>query len=168
MASTVAAPAVADSTPQTLSVVGNGTVFVTPDVADLSVSVTRKATSSRRALSEANRTTDAIVSAIEALGVVPTDVQTQGVNVSSFTHKHRKRWEADESVSVHLTNVKLVGPVIDASTHAGASNVDGPNFSFSTPSAGVEAANRAAISDAQAQANDAAAAIGYKVTGVQS
>jgi hypothetical protein len=165
----LAVPAAADAaTAQTLTVVGNGKVFVTPDVADLSVSVTRKSATSRQSLSSANRVSDAIVTAVEALGVPASDIQTQNVNVFSFTHKHHKRWEADESVGVHITNVKLVGPVIDAATHAGASSVSGPSFSFSNPSTGVEAANRAAIIDAQAQANDAAAAIGYKVTGVQS
>ncbi len=163
-----AAPAAADTTTQTLSVIGNGKVFVTPDVADLSVSVTRKASSSRQALSEANRRTDRIVHAVEALGIPGRDIQTQYVNVSSFSHKHHKRWSANESLGIHITNVKLVGSVIDTATHAGASNVNGPSFSFSNPSAGMEAATRAAIADAQARADDAAAAIGYKVTGVQS
>ena len=164
-----AAPATADTTTQTLSVVGNGRVFVTPDVADATVTVTRTAGTSRAALSAANRSSDAIVNGVEALGIPPADIQTQNVNVSSFKNKHhRRRWSAQESIGIHITNVKLVGPVIDTSTHDGASDVGGPSFSFSNPSAGTAAAEQAAIADAQAQANSAAAAVGYKVTGVQS
>ena len=161
-----ASPALADT--QTLSVLGNGRVFVTPDVADVSVSVTRTAAMSRQALSAANRATDAVVRAIRNVGIPASDVQTQGVNVYPFTHKHRKRWSANVSLGIHITNLKLVGPVIDGATRAGASSVSGPIFSFSDPSAGIRAATRAAIADARRRADDAAAAIGYKVTGVQS
>lgn len=113
-----AAPAAADTTP-TISVNGQGTVFLAPDVADLTVTVSRSAAGSRQALSAANRTANGIVSALRA-------------------------------------------------TASGASSVSGPSFSFSDPSAGRIAATRAALADARRRADDAAAAIGYTVTGVQS
>lgn len=163
-----AAPAAARTTTHTLSVVGNGKVFVTPNVADLSVSVTRNASSSAQALSAANQASKAVVHAVEALGIPAKDIQTQNVSVNSFKHKHQTRWSANESLGIQITNVKLVGPVIDSATHAGASSVSGPTFSFSNPSAGIKAATRAAIADAQARAKNAAAVIGYKVTGVKS
>ena len=164
----------ADTTASTLSVEGLGSVFVTPDVADLSVSVARSAVSSRRALSAANRGTDAVVRAIRALGVPASGIQTEAVSVSSQTvrvgsHKHRELlWTASESLAIHVTNIKIVGSVIDGATRAGASTIDGPTFSFSDPSAGMIAATRAAIADARRRADDAAAAMGYQVTGVQS
>jgi uncharacterized protein YggE len=171
----VSAPvALADTTTATLSVQGSGSVFVTPDVADVSISVTRSAPSSRQALSMANRATDAVVRAIRGLGVPAADVQTEDVNVSSHTArvgpaKRRERvWTGSESVSIHVTKIALVGSVIDDATKAGASSVDGPSYSFSDPSAGKIAATRAAIADARRRADDAAAAIGYQVTGVQS
>jgi uncharacterized protein YggE len=58
--------------------------------------------------------------------------------------------------------------VIDAATHAGASTINGPDFSFANPSAGQIAAEKAAITDARSQANAAAAQLGDTVTGVQS
>jgi uncharacterized protein len=61
-----------------------------------------------------------------------------------------------------------VGSVIDGATRAGSDTVDGPSFSFSDPSAGKLAATRKAIADARRRAGDAAAAMGYQVTGVQS
>jgi uncharacterized protein YggE len=147
---------------------------VTPDVADLSVSLSRSGTSSRGALSTANRATDAVVGAIRATGIAASDIQTQDVNVSSSVKRvgprgRRQRiWTATESLSVHVTQIKLVGPVIDRAVAAGAGNLDGPTFSFSDPSAGKLEATRAAIADARRRADDAAAAIGYHVTGVQT
>lgn len=169
-----ASAANADAAPGTLSVEGSGAVFVTPDVADVSVSVARSAGSSRQALSAANRVTDAVARAVRAVGIPAGDIQTEDVSVSSGTvrvgsDRHRvRRWTASESLSIHVTSIKTAGSVIDRATRAGASTVDGPTFSFGDPSAGKLAATRAAIADARRRADDAAAAIGYQVTGVQS
>ncbi|MGO9750829.1 MAG: SIMPL domain-containing protein [Solirubrobacteraceae bacterium] len=172
----LAPAALADTnTPPTLSVDGSGTVWVTPDVASLSLSVARSAASSSAALSAMNRRVDAIVGAVRAEGVPASAVQTESIDVSSSTvregpprHSRRvKRYTASESLSVTST-VAIVGGVIDAATHAGADSIDGPDFSFSEPDAGVAAATTAAIADANRRANAAAAALGYQVTGVQS
>ncbi len=75
---------------------------------------------------------------------------------------------ASESLAIHVTNIKILGSVIDGATRAGSDTVDGPSFSFSDPSAGKLAATRKAIADARRRAGDATAAMGYQVTGVQS
>ncbi len=168
--------ALADTTTSnTLSVNGNGSVMVTPDVASLSVSVTRFASTAAPALSATNRTTNAIVAAVRAVGVPASGIQTDGVSTSCARikvgpkgHKHRiRRCTANESISITST-AAIVGQVIDAATHAGANNINGPDFSFSSPSGGEIAAENAAITDARNQANAAAAQLGYTVTGVQS
>jgi len=171
----MSAPAAgADAAVSTLSVEGSGSVFVAPDVADLSASVARSAVSSREALSAANAATDAVVRAIRAVGVPASGIQTADVSVSSRIvrvglDKHRERqWTASESITIHVTNIKIVGSVIDGATRAGAGAVEGPTFSFSDPSAGKLTATRAAIADARRRADDAAAALGYRVAGVQS
>jgi uncharacterized protein len=168
--------ALADTaTPTTLSVEGNGSVNIKPDLATLNVNVHRTATTSRVALSEANRATDRIVAAVKALGVPASGIQTESIDVSRTTikvgprkHQHRvRRYAANESLQL-TSSATLAGPVIDAATHAGATGIDGPDFSFSNPDAGVVAANNAALTDARTQANAAAATLGYVVTGVQS
>lgn len=165
----------ATSTPETLSVEGQGSVMITPDQASLSVSVTRSALTSAPALSAANRTADAIVHAVGSVGVPASAIQTGSINtncarirVGPKGHKHRiQRCTASESLSITST-AAIVGGVIDAATHAGASSIDGPNFSFANPSAGEVAAEHAAITDARNQATAAADQLGYTVTGVQS
>jgi uncharacterized protein YggE len=168
--------ALADTTvPPTLSVDGSGSVMVKPDVASLSVSVSRSAAKSADALSMANQRTDAIVAAVKAAGVPASGIQTDQVNVFRRTikvgphgHQHKvRRYTASESLSI-TTTTALVGNVIDLATRAGANSIDGPDFSFSDPSAGEVAATNAAIADARTRANAAAAALGYTVTGVQS
>ncbi|MFZ0384313.1 MAG: SIMPL domain-containing protein [Solirubrobacteraceae bacterium] len=165
----------ATSTPQTLTVDGQGSVMVTPDQASLYVSVTRSAATSAPALSAANGTVDAIVQAVGGVGVPASAIQTGSINASCARirvgpkdHKHRiQRCTASESLSITST-AAIVGRVIDAATRAGASSIDGPNFSFADPSAGEIAAEHAAIIDARNQASAAADQLGYTITGVQS
>ncbi len=163
------------STPGTLTVDGQGSVMVMPDVASLSLSVTRFAPTSAAALSAANRRLNAIVDAVRGLGVPASSIQTESINTSCGGirvgpkgHKHLiRRCAASESLSITST-AAIVGRVIDAATRAGASSINGPDFSFANRSAGEVAAENAAITDAQNQANAAAAHLGYTVTGVQS
>ena len=172
-----AAPAASADTPTsaTLTVDGQGTVMVTPDVASLSLTVTRFASRSAPALSAANRTVNAIVQAVRGTGVPASGIQTASIDTSCGRirvgpkgHQHRiRRCTASESVSI-TSAATLVGRVIDAANRAGVSRINGPDFSFSNPSAGEIAAEHAAIADARHQANAAAAQLGDTVTGVQS
>ena len=67
-------------------------------------------------------------------------------------HKHLiRRCTASESLSITST-AAIVGRVIDAATHAGATTINGPDFAFANPSAGEIAAEKAAITDARSQA----------------
>jgi uncharacterized protein YggE len=165
----------ASSTPGTLTVDGHGSVMITPDVASLSLSVTRVAATAAPALSAANRRVDAIVHAVRGVGVTASGIQTVSINTSCGRirvgpkgHKHLiRRCTASESLSI-TSAAAIVGRVIDAATQAGATAINGPDFSFADPSAGEIAAEKAAITDARSQANAAAAQLGYTVTGVQS
>jgi uncharacterized protein YggE len=172
----LAPAALADtSTPATLTVDGQGSVMITPDVASLSLSVTRFAPTSAPALSAANGRVEAIVDAVRGVGVPASGIQTESVNTSCGRirvgpkgHKHViRRCTASETVSITST-AAIVGRVIDAATHAGANRINGPDFSFANPSAGEVAAENAAITDAEHQADAAAAQLGDTVTGVQS
>jgi len=90
------------------------------------------------------------------------------VRVGPRNHQHRvRRYTATESLSITSTT-SVVGRVIDRATRAGADSINGPDFSFSDPSAGVVAATNAAIADARRRGNAAAASLGYRLTGVQS
>jgi uncharacterized protein YggE len=172
----LAPAALADSsTPSTLTVEGQGSVMVTPDLGTLSVSVTRSAATSAEALSAANRRSDAIVGAVRHLGVPAAEIQTESVTTAcgriktgpkGHTHLIRQ-CTASESDSI-TAKTAILGEVIDAATRAGANDISGPDFSFADPSEGEIAAENAAITDAEAQASAAAAQIGDTVTGVQS
>jgi uncharacterized protein YggE len=168
------AAASADAVPATISVTGNGTVMLAPDVADLSIAVRSGAYSATTARSRANARTQRILAAIVHLGVDRGAIQTAGISLertSTTPRRHlppRVFYTASNSVALHLTNVQLVGPIVDAATAAGADSIDGPSFSFANPSTGRGQATQAALADARTRADAAAAASGYHITGVQS
>jgi len=168
VALTVPAAASADTT---LSVVGQGSAFATPDTADISASVRHTAPTANAARDEVARRTNALLAALDRLGVPRSDITTTSVGVSrQFNKKQRPKvtFRAFSSLSIHLTDVTKAGPALDALTAAGATDVDGPNFSFSNPSAGRPEAEAAALADARSRADAAAAAVGLRVIGVQA
>jgi uncharacterized protein YggE len=160
----------ADDTTPTLAVVGQGTAFATPDTADVSAAVTKTATTAAAARENVARRMGALLAAIDRLGIPRADVQTASVSISrqSFKKPPRVRYVASASIGVHLTDVALVGPLFDALTAAHADDVNGPSFGFSSPSAGRPDAERAALADARARADAAAATVGMRVIGVRS
>ncbi len=158
----------------TISVTGIGVVMLAPDVADLSIAVRSGGYSATTARAQANVRTTRILAAIVRLGVDRGAIQTTGVTLertSTTPRRHRPPrvfFTASNSLSLHLTRVGLVGPVVDAATAAGADSIDGPSFSFGNPSQGRGLATQAALGDARTRADAAAAATGYHVSGVQS
>jgi uncharacterized protein YggE len=170
VAAALVAPAAA-SADATLSVVGQGTAFVTPDTADISASVRQTAPTANAARDDVARRTNALLAALDRLGVPRADITTSSVGVSrQFNRKHRPKvtFRAYSSLAIHLTDATKAGPVLDALTAAGATDVDGPNFGFSNPSAGQAEAEAAALADARSRADAAAAAVGMHVVGVQA
>lgn len=170
VAAALVVPAAAQAADPTLSVVGQGTAFVTPDTADISASVTKTSTSANAARDDVARRTDDLLGALDGLGVPRVDITTSSVGITRQTYKKRPkvRYTARSSLSIHLTDAAKAGPVLDALTAAGADDVDGPNFGFSNPSAGQAQAEAAALADARSRADAAAAAVGLRVVGVQA
>jgi len=175
LADTTGATGATGASQPTLSVQGNGSVLVKPDLATLTLTVSRTAPSAKQALGAANTRVDLIIGAIRALGVPASQIQTESINTSSSRvgvgpkhHRHFvRRFTASEQFQV-TSSTTLVGQVIDTATRNGADSISGPDFSFSDPSAGSIAATNAALANARKRADAAAATLGYVVSGVQS
>jgi uncharacterized protein YggE len=159
----------AADTPATLAIGGVGIAFVTPDVATLSIGVRSTAGTRQGARGKANTKMRRVLAALAAQGVPRSQLTTTGVTLSRRQASKRKVvFVAENSASLRLTDVAKVGPVVDAATRAGADGIDGPYFSFADPSTGRAEATRLALVDARKRADDAAAAVGQRVTGIRS
>jgi uncharacterized protein len=157
----------------TLAAVGEGHVRLTPDQATLSVSVLRLRTTSGAARAAANRQVARIRRTLRSRGVPPTAVQPALVSVSrERVRRHgqrpRTRYRAFTQLEVRTRDVPHLGALFDALADAGADDVSGPDFSFADPTEGKILATRRALADARRRADDAAARLGSRVSGVAS
>lgn len=175
----LAAPAAAqtptptpDTTP-TIAADGVGRAALTPDIAEFAAYASETAATSSAARSAANRVVRAIRAATVGAGVAATDVRTLGVSVRRERVKKRRKpaktvYVARQAIAIKVRDLTKLGPLLDASAEAGAEGVEGPEFDFADPSAGRLLATRAALADARKRADDAAAQVGLRITGVRS
>lgn len=158
--------------PPTIHVVGHGRVFVTPDVATVTVTVNRSANLSRTARTRVNRVIGRIVGGLVRIGVDRPSIQTSTITLNSSTtgrgHQRHRTFDAEVDLTVTIRRISLLSPLFDVASRAGADSYSGPNFDFSDPSAGLVQASDAALADARRRADAAAAQLGMRVVGVQS
>lgn len=157
----------------TLAAVGEGHVFRTPDQAQLSVTVVKLRTTSAAARGAANRQLAGIRRTLRRQDVPAGDVQTGAVSVSRERvrrrgHPTRTRYRAFTELEVKSRDIAHLGALFDALAGAGADDVTGPDFSFADPSAAQIIATRRALADARRRADDAAAQLGSRVSGIAS
>jgi uncharacterized protein YggE len=167
------AAAGAQTGPPTLHVVGHGRAFVQPDLATVSIVVTRSGATRELARGRVDRVANGIIGALVRIGIDRPSIQTSNVMLSSSTirvgrHRYRTVWDAEIDLIVTTTRIGLLSPLFAVASRGGADSFQGPNFGFSDPSAGLSQATTAAVSDAQRRADAAATGLGMHVVGVQS
>jgi uncharacterized protein YggE len=175
----LAAPAAAQTptptpdTSPTIAADGVGIAALAPDIASFTVSVQGRARSAVAARSAANKIARTVVRAATEAGVAASDIRTLSVTTGRTRVKPKgrrayTRYTARQYMAFVVRDVAKIGPLIDAASDAGATNIDGPEFGFADPSQGRLLATRAAIADARRRADDAAAQTGLRIVSVRS
>ena len=163
-----AAPA-AEATPQPrlATVNGVGRVTLSPDMATVQVGVRTEDPDVGRAVSKNIRRAQAIYAAVQALGVAEKDLQTTGFNVYKTTKGPQENrvevYVAENTVSITVRDLDLLGQVIGAALDAGANQVRGLRFGASNYADALAQARRQALEDAQAQARLMAEVLGMRL-----
>jgi uncharacterized protein YggE len=162
-----------DETIRTISVSGVGLVKAVPDVADVSLGVTKQGEDAQSAAGEAATTMDAVISALLEAGIAESDIQTTSLSLYAVYDYDEsppdiEGWEASNIVNVTVRDIAAVGAVVDAATAAGATNVNGISFRVDDPAAAEAEARSAAVADARAKADQLAADAGVTIIGVVS
>ncbi|PZS11668.1 MAG: hypothetical protein DLM64_06325 [Solirubrobacterales bacterium] len=163
------AVALADPATTTLHVEGHGRVFVMPDIATVTINVNRSGPTRQLARRRVNTVVARIVRGLVAIGIDRPSIQTSSITLST-THRrhHPASYDAEIDLTVTTTHISLLSPLFDVASRAGATSYQGSNFDFSNPSAGLIDATNAALRDARARADAAAATLGLHLVGVQS
>jgi uncharacterized protein YggE len=175
-APTVAAPAepapptVASPTlPRTITVVGDGTVNIQPDVARANIGVEVLNASVDEAAAENSRITEQVLAALAEMGIAAEDIQTSGFSVFSERYSPdgspttEVQYRVTNTVNVLIRDLATVGDVLDASIKAGANSIYGVEFLLDDPTAARSSARGMAVENAAATAAELAELSGVQV-----
>lgn len=156
-----------------ITVTGSGQVFASPDEATVRLGVQQQATTAQEAQSRANAVIQKLLAALTKLGIEKEKIQTSRMSLSPVYDQPRPgetmkigAYQAQDQLSVRLTDFSLIGKVIDAGTFAGVNTVDGVDFQLRNARGPRAQSYKDAVADARAKADAIASALGVQITGV--
>jgi uncharacterized protein YggE len=166
-----------ESSPPVLIVSGNAQAEATPDEATVRLGIVRQETTAQAAQDQANRVAQAILSEIAKLGIPATQIRTSrltltpiyapGPRSDSREAPRIASYSASNQVSVEVTNLTQIGPIIDAGLRAGSNQVDGVQFRLKDDLPLREQALKKAVAEARRKAETMAEALNVRILGIQ-
>jgi uncharacterized protein YggE len=165
--------------PRTLVVNGNGTVYLTPDMANIYVGVHTDDANLATAVSKNNTQTQALVDALKKAGVDGKDIQTS--NFSVYTNNNggidkmtgevvanSTYYSVDNSVYVTMRDLSKMGSVLNTVVGAGANSINSISFDVADKTAALVEARQKAMTSAGALASELAKTAGLKLGEIQN
>ncbi len=180
LAACTAAPAATDNNKPALrqmNAVGQGKVYLVPDVAYVSIGVRSEADTVAEALKDNNIQAQAIQKALTDLGVDLKDIQTSAFNVYPQQQQNPKLptdgtlktiYVVENTVSVTVRDLSKVGSLLDKVTSSGANSINGIQFDVKDKAKAIAEARKQAIADARQQATELAQAAGVQLGAIQT
>ena len=163
----LATPALAEAErPAMISVTGEATVSVPPDLAAIDGGVTTEAKTAREASEANNAAMGKVLLALKAAGIDEKDIQTSRLSLQPQNAPNRPGpsaivgYRASNRVTIRLRDVTKLANAIDTLVGAGANDIGGINFMVSQASKLLDQAREQAISDARRKAEIYAKAAG--------
>jgi uncharacterized protein YggE len=152
-----------ETTLRQITVIGEGTVSASPDIAQANLGVQVTAPTVTAATQQSNDTMNAVLAQLKAVGVAEKDIQTSDYSIYPQRNSSGPN-SANEITGYQVTNMVLVtirdlnqiGPILDQAVQAGANNVSNISFGFSDPTKLQLQALDQAMADAQSQADELA------------
>ncbi|MBQ7705507.1 MAG: SIMPL domain-containing protein [Selenomonadaceae bacterium] len=157
----------------TISVSGEGTIEVAPDRATISVGVVTRDKNASKVQADNSRIANEIIKSVSALGIDKKNIRTGNYSFYPYYRQDNNRriadgYEANNTVTVIVDDLNLVGKVIDAALSHGANQIDSLEFGIKNKSNLQNEAIRLAVRDARAKAEVVAAELGKNIIGVRS
>lgn len=161
----------------TLTVNGSGEARAAPDVAEVRVGVTRQDANAQQAQEQTSQITRQILSALARLNIPKEQLQTTQLTLFPVYADEQAPqtgeprivgYRASNVVSIRLTDLTRIGPVMDAALKAGANGIEGVDFGLREQRPAFDQALRAAVAEARAKADAIATALGVRIVGIRS
>lgn len=151
----------------TITVTGQGSAVGLPDTAYVEMGAESRNSSIRAAFAESNETVQAIIAALEELGIAREDIRTTGLNIyrdyygsspmsMSMDDENNDMYIVNNNVRVVVRDTDLIADVINVAVDAGANQIYGLSFGISDTAELESEARADAIADARVRANELA------------
>ncbi|PXF61232.1 MAG: hypothetical protein C4B59_04575 [Candidatus Methanogaster sp.] len=151
---------------------GHGTVDVQPDEALVRLAVVTQTGDAKSASEENTKKMDAVLAALDKLGIAKEDIATSGYRVQPRYNRSGKDqrivgFQVHNSLEVTVRDLEMVGDVLDVTLRSGANEIDGVTFTLSEgqQTAFRNKAIELAVSKAKTDAISVANASGVRIVG---
>lgn len=157
--------------PPTISVSGEATVSVAPDMAQIDGGVTTEAKTAREASDANNKAMNAVLAALKAAGIAAADIQTSRLSLMPQSSAPTRQgatpqitgYHTSNRVTVRIRDVTKVASTIDTLVTAGANDIGGIAFIVTKQSQLLDEARGKAIEDARRKAEVYAKAANVRI-----
>lgn len=153
-----------------ISVTGNGSISVAPDMATISLDIETTGKTAKEAQTQNGTIYQTVTKSLMDLGVPSGDLTTASFQVSP-TYRYDEKlgrvqtgYQCNHILSLVTKDTQNVGTYVDAAISAGATNENGVSFSLSDYNQYYEKALVLAVKNASGKANAIATAMGKKIT----
>lgn len=158
---------------RTISVSGEGIIETSPDRATISVGIVCRNKDAAKVQAESARIATEIINSTVAMGIERRNIRTGNYNFRQvFRNDEGRRnisdgYEANNTVTIIVDDVKIVGKIIDNALAHGANRVDSLRFGLRDKSNLQAEAIKLAVQDARAKAEIVARELGRNIIGVR-
>ncbi len=154
---------------------GHGSVEMAPDMALLTLTVTREEDTARAALDANSMAMQALLAAMEERGIDPRDLQTTHFAIQprlvypprqtagQGKPPHIAGYTVRNTLSVRVRDIKQLGSILDEAVTLGVNDGGNIRFANADPGPALSQARTLAVQDALARANTLAAAAGVQL-----
>jgi uncharacterized protein len=152
-----------------LIVVGEGSVRVAPEHAQVTTGVTTKANTVKQATDANSKLMAAVTAALVQSGIAQQDIQTSRFSIQPlYTNEPRAEpklagYSVSNQVTLKIREIEKIGDILDRLITVGVTDVSNIAFLVSDPSKALDHAREAAIGDARRKAEVYAHAAGLRV-----
>jgi len=167
---TVVAGRTHSAPPAVISVRGEATLLVDPEVVDLTVVVTAHARDRREAFERLVKRNDEVLDLVRSYGDSVDRVESTGVSVAPELRKGKderiRSYSGAVRVRVTVADISILGELVARVADLETSVIEGPYWRLRRSSPVYREARNRAVAEAVARARDYAEAVGSRVTGL--
>lgn len=160
---------------RTLNVSGVGVVYLTPDIAYITIGVNTQRDNASAAVEANKEQTTAVIQAIKEAGVEDKDIRTNNFSIWSNPQYDefgqltgQVNYVVDNTVNVTVRDIDKLGDLLDAAISAGANSIYSIQFDVEDKTAAQEEARTKAVEDAKTEAAGLAETSGVALDVVQN